>query len=95
MARSEAMGWALIDSAENRLDGRREGLAGVWPWRPDWHKRLAGHGVAIYHTRAEARAAARAHNEWLAGRDDLQREPHGWKPRRVVKVRVTVETVTR
>ncbi len=72
------MPWALKWRSENRLDGKYEYI--MWQW---WT------GGGLYKTRQEARAALKKEWGYLQNRPDLQREPHGWKMPKVVKVKMS------
>ena len=45
---------------------------------------------ALFRTRAEARAYIAKRYGWIADREDLRAEPHGWRMPRAVRVSVTV-----
>ncbi len=70
--------WAAKWRSENQLDGRTERLI-------LWHR---GTPLAPFRTRAECRAWIKAHYGYIAEREDLRREPHGW--RLPIAVRVSV-----
>jgi hypothetical protein len=73
-------GWALLWRSDSALSGRHEYL-------------MCSRNTGVFKTRGAARAYAKKKYGYIAERPDLQQEPHGWKMPRVVKVRMTVETV--
>ena len=75
--------WALLWRSENRLDGYREHLIRDWK-DPD------ALTPKLFRTRREARAWKKERYGYINDRPDLRREPHGWKPPKVVKVDVTI-----
>jgi hypothetical protein len=72
-------------------------------WAAQWYSRNRLTGVTqhflfagglipvLFRTRQEARAWIAEKYGYIAKRPDLQREPHGWRVPRAVKVRVSVE----
>ena len=88
------MPWAIKWRSENRLDGKREYLMGRFHARdsivPGF---MRGHRTMVFETRAEARAYMRKHWGYIANRQDLRREPHGWKSPIPVKVKVMVKEI--
>lgn len=78
--------WGILWRSENKLDGKNEHL--VWNWR-DQSRKLP----VLFRTRKEARAFKRQHYGNIMDRPDLRAEPHGWKPPKVVKLRVTMEII--
>lgn len=77
--------WAILWPSENRLDGKSELLMGSPDTQMTW----------LFNTRREARQhhALQTYNSMLRRRPDLRREPHGWRARRPVRVKVTVEVI--
>jgi len=77
--------WAILWPSENKLEGKRNLLMGNASTEMVW----------LFLTRNHARMCqeCRGYNEMLRRRPDLRAEPHGWRARRPVKVKVTVETV--
>ena len=73
--------WAAQFRSDNHLDGYCEHLC-AWP--PD-EGRL---GPKLFRTRQECRDWIAEHYSYIRRRPDLQCEPHGWTPVRVVKVQV-------
>ena len=75
---SEYKRWGILFRSENIHDGKSEYL---------YHE----HGGPLaFTTRASARAWAENHCDYIRKRKDLQGEPHGWKPAKVVRVTVKV-----
>ncbi len=74
----ERLQWGIQWREENRLDGKTEHL--MWD-----------NGVTpmLFKTRREARNWASTHYGYIKRRPDLRAEPHGWKPARVVRVKVS------
>lgn len=74
--------WGALWHSRNRLDGVSEHLL--------WNQAAL---PALFLTRREARSWIRTSYGYIATRLDLQREPHGWRvPRAVrVSVRLTLE----
>jgi hypothetical protein len=77
--------WAILWPSKNRLDGERRDLLGT----PDTGMTM------LFRTRQEVRdhPKVREFNEMLRRRPDLRAEPHGWKARRPVKVKVTIDEI--
>ena len=67
------MWWALKWVSENNLDGRRE------------HIMLRD---GLFPTRAKARAYRDERYGYIREREDLRREPHGWRLPKAVRVTV-------
>jgi hypothetical protein len=80
------MPWAILVRSNNRLEGKREFLAGNGYFgRADDHPCR----TKLFETRDGARSAIRAHFAHCARRD-LRAEPHGWLAPIPVRVTVTV-----
>jgi hypothetical protein len=77
--------WAILWPSENKLDGKKEYLLGTTDTQM----------TQLFLTREEARKDKNLtnYNAMLRKRPDLRREPHGWRARRPVKVKVTVEQI--
>ena len=86
------MPWAIKWRSENKLDGKRERLMGGV--RYDRPYMFGGYKTMVFRTRDEARHYLKENYGHLAERDDLKREPHGWKMPQVVKVSVSVTECT-
>lgn len=71
--------WALLWMSENRRDGKRSHIIRGKDCLP-----------ALFRTRREARDFRDAKYGYIGARPDLQREPHGWKPPKVIRVTVEV-----
>lgn len=85
------MSWAILKRSENQLDGKREYLAGRFSVGCGAvPASLAGYTTMVFETREQARWWVRHYCTDLRKRPDLRKEPHGWKPPRVVKVDVVV-----
>lgn len=69
--------WGIQWRSENELDGKVEHL--MWDY---------GTTPLLFKTRREARAYCKETYGYIRHRPDLRAEPHGWKPARVVKVRI-------
>lgn len=86
--------WAIRWRSENRLDGKTERLVGRFCRGaspvPD---AVSGYTKAVFKTRQQARKFLRDNYGYIRFRKDLQAEPHGWKPPKVVKVVVTVQEI--
>lgn len=78
--------WAVQFRSNNRIDGYRESLCGDW-------KDPRQLGPMLFKTRREARQWRDERYGYIRNRPDLQAEPHGWKPARVVRIEVNY-TVT-
>lgn len=76
----EARRWAILHKSENRLDGKREYLAGDGSGLP-----------RMFMTRESCRAYIQKHFGHIRTRPDLRAEPHGWRMPQAVKVAVAVE----
>jgi hypothetical protein len=76
--------WGVLWRSDNRLDGSTRHLLGA-----------ADHPTRtlLFETRAAARAYVRERWGYIAGRPDLQAEPHGWRVPEVVRVAVSVVVV--
>ena len=68
--------WGILWRQENKLEGRRQYLL--------YRDRMP----YLASTRMEARKIINFHWAYLNYRDDLRREPHGWKMPIPVKVRL-------
>lgn len=71
--------WGVQWRSDCRLDGRRRYF--LWDQR----------GPLLFHTRALARQYIRETYGYIAEREDLRREPYGWKMPAAVRVVVTLE----
>ena len=80
--------WAVLLVSDNKLDGKTASFDS------GWHSGRRREPVPpiLFNTRQEARDYGTRHFQ-NRKRKDLAAEPHGWKPARVVKVEVSVETV--
>ena len=76
--------WGVLWRSENLLDGKVEQLVFAS------ERQL---GPALFRTRDSARRYRDKHYGYIRDRADLQKEPHGWKLPRVVRVRATYEPV--
>lgn len=86
------MTWAILGRSENQLDGKREYLQGRYFYKaPDVPDFVSGYKIMVFKTREQARAHVREHCINLRERPDLRKEPHGWKPPKIVKVNVLIE----
>lgn len=74
--------WAVLFRSDNKLDGYRESLCGNY--------RSDDLIPMLFRTRREARAWRDQHYGYIRDRRDVQQEPHGWKPAKVVKVAITI-----
>lgn len=83
MKRAPRIRWALLWRSENRMDGKRRYLIGS----------SEPAGVLLFNSRAAARRYLQNGYEWMREREDLRREPYGWKMPQVVKVRVEVTCI--
>lgn len=85
------MAWAVLIRSNNRLDGKREFLAGN-----GFFDRTNTHPcpTALFKTRGEARAAIREHLTDLRQRPDLRAEPFGWLAPIPVPVEVEVRRIS-
>jgi hypothetical protein len=79
---SDLRAWAIEWHSVNRLDGDRRDL--TWEPFPDHHFHL-------FRTRREARAFIEERFGYMRDRDDLKREPHGWRWPQAVRVTVNRE----
>ena len=68
--------WAVQWHSENRLDG----LQRYFLWE--------NYQPVLFLTRSEARAWIKAKLGYIAKREDLRREPHGWRVPKAIRVRV-------
>lgn len=68
--------WAAEWHSCNRLDGEKRHILyeGLFP--------------KLFHTRAETRAYIKEKYGYIASREDLRSEPHGWKVPQAVKVKI-------
>jgi hypothetical protein len=78
--------WGILWRSDNMLDGKRQHLVFGSFYEPK------GPGPTLFLTRAEAREFRDKHYGYIRTREDLKREPHGWKLPRVVRVRATYAT---
>ena len=74
--------WSVLWRAKNKLDGVTEHLMWRCPGRP-----------AVFRTRREAREYIASEYGYIKTRPDLQREPHGWRVPRAVKVQVVLRRI--
>lgn len=81
--RIEKVRWGVLLRSDNRLDGYREHL--------DWEYQTGA--AKTFLTRREARVYADTKFGYIRKREDLRAEPHGWKPPKVVKVRLISEVI--
>lgn len=82
------MPWAIRLSSQNLLDGYREHYA---------HETMKGQRANVpilFVSREAARAWAKERYGYIAKRPDLRREPHGWFPPKVVKVKLSLQPLT-
>ena len=70
--------WGILWRSNCKLDGKREFL--IHKFRP-----------TIFVTRKEAREHIDEHYGYIRTRKDLQKEPHGWKIPKAVKVKIVME----
>jgi hypothetical protein len=77
--------WCLRWNDKSKLDGDRHHLM-VGTLMP-------GSDYRLFATRQEAREYREKKYGYIRTREDLQREPHGWRMPSVIKVRVTIEEV--
>lgn len=82
--------WGLLWRQENKADGVKEHLLGTWPAIVTAPNPFQGCGIALFKTRSAAREWANAHYGYIRTREDLRREPHGWKVPIPVKVEIQV-----
>jgi hypothetical protein len=75
--------WGILWKSDNQLDGKTEHFIFGSFYEP------RGPGPSLFKTRAEARAFRDKHYGYIRTREDLKREPHGWKLPRVVRVSAT------
>ena len=87
------MKWAVKWRSDNRLDGKRERLVGVYRQGCEVPYYMSGYGIAVFKTRELARTFMREHYGYISGSPALRREPHGWMAPQIVKVVVSVEEV--
>ncbi len=72
--------WAIVWRSENKLDGVTRHFMGE-----------ANVGMTqLYRTRKEARTERDLRWGYFRDREDLKREPHGWKMPQVVKVFIMI-----
>ena len=71
--------WGVLWRSENRLDGKTE--------RFQWE---AGKPL-LFETRKQAREYIKQRWGYIREREDLKREPHGWKMPLAKKVLITLE----
>lgn len=76
--------WGILWCSNNKLGGKRE----FFMW--DKYPNRAGVPL-VFRTRKEARAHIKLKFGYIKNRPDLQKEPHGWKMPKAVKVRIVVE----
>ena len=72
--------WGVLWRSKNKLDGYREVLLWEHPKR-----------LALFDTRREARDWIEKKFGYIKTRDDLRREPHGWKMPVAVRVKIEKE----
>ena len=72
--------WAIKWVSDNSLDGHSEHFIGN-----------GDRSIWLFHSRQRAREAVKEKYSYIAIREDLRREPFGWKVPRVVRVKVNVE----
>ncbi len=77
-------GWALLWHSENQLNGVTEHLMGPGSLP------VVGPGPMLFSTYKQARQYLRDNYTYLKTREDLRREPHGWRMPRIVRVSVSV-----
>lgn len=73
--------WGVLMGSDNRLDGKREYLAGNLANIPP---------VNLFNTRDGARDFIKRRYGYIAKRPDLRAEPHGWKIPKAVRVEIRV-----
>jgi hypothetical protein len=70
--------WAAKWVSNNQLDGRHEHLI----------RDMYNCNVLLFHTRAAARAFIKEKYGYIATREDLKQEPHGWQVPKAVKIEI-------
>jgi hypothetical protein len=76
--------WSVLWVQDNLLDGKVRQLV--------FDHEIAN-GPVLFDTRAKARKYRDSRYGYIRAREDLKREPHGWKLPRVVRVQATYVTV--
>ena len=71
--------WGILFHSDNKLDGER------------LHFVSEVIGPKLFQTRVAARAYRAERFGYIKDRKDLQKEPHGWKWPKVVKLKVSFE----
>ena len=79
------MPWAIKLASQNLLDGYR------WGWAMEARVDPFAFVPYVFKTKEAARDFAKQRYGYIAKRKDLQREPHGWFPAKVVKVKIKLE----
>ena len=75
--RTGCSAWGILWRSDNRLDGKCEHL-------------VIRHGpYDLFQTRKDCRDFIEKEYGWIRARDDLRREPHGWKMPKAVRVFIT------
>ena len=69
--------WGILWRSDNRLDGKCEHL----------FIRFGSYG--LFQTRKACRDFIEEEYGWIRARDDLRREPYGWKMPKAVRVSIT------
>lgn len=78
--RSTVHRWGALWRSCNRLGGPHSHFLWIDAERP-----------ANFRTRAEARAWIKSRYGYIRTRPDLQREPHGWKMPKAVRMTITLQ----
>jgi len=73
--------WAILCTSDNELDGARTWLDG---------EANGTTRTRLFPTRDDARKFCGECYGYIAERADLQAEPYGWKPSRVVRVKIEI-----
>lgn len=79
--------WGIKLTSQNLLDGYRE------EWAYQIIKGQFANLPALFVSREAARAYAKEKYGYIAKRQDLRREPHGWFSARVCKVTMAISEI--
>lgn len=80
--KTEIMRWGAMWHSKNRLDGLREHILFTDDCKP-----------ALFHTKAEAMSYIKLKYGYIAKRQDLREEPHGWRVPKPVKLKISFKVI--
>lgn len=83
--KSKITRWAIKHSSKNRIDGLRQ-----------WYDfNSQANSYRLFNTRKEARNYIEKLFSYIRNRPDLKAEPHGWRMPVAVKVKLTINQISK